>query len=175
MDLYDVILKRRSVRSYTAEEIPEEKLRRIIEAGLLAPTSRNRKPCEFFVIKDKAMLKSLSEVKPAGGAMLKDCAAAVVVAGDGDKADTWIEDSSIALSYMQLMAAEQGVGSCWCQVHLRGSRSGSDAESCVRGLISAPDNFRIVGILALGMPENELEPHSPGDADWSKVHYIPAD
>ncbi len=175
MELYDVILKRRSVRSYTAEAIPEEKLRRIIEAGLLAPTSRNRKPCEFFVIKDKAMLKSLSEVKPAGGAMLKGCAAAVVVAGDSDKADTWIEDSSIALSYMQLMAADLGVGSCWCQIRLRGSSSGAEAESCVRQLLSAPDNYRIVGILALGMPENEPDPHSPGDADWSKVRHIPAE
>ena len=175
MELYEIILKRRSVRSYTAEAIPEEKLRRIIEAGLLAPTSRNRKPCEFYVIGDKAMLKSLSEVKPAGGAMLKDCAAAVVVAGDSDKADTWIEDSSIALSYMQLTATDIGVGSCWCQIRLRGSRSGSDAESCVRGLLSAPDNYRIVGILALGMPENMPDPHSPGDADRSKVHYVTAE
>ncbi len=175
MELYDVILKRRSVRNYTSEKIPEEKLRRIIEAGLLAPTSRNRRPCEFYVIRDKAMLKSLSEVKPAGGAMLKDCAAAVVVAGDSDKADTWIEDSSIALVLMQLMATDLGVGSCWCQIRLRGSSSGTDAESCVRGLISAPDNYRIVGILALGMPENMPEPHSPCDADWSKVHYIPVE
>lgn len=172
MELYDVILKRRSVRSYTAEEIPKEKLRRIIEAGLLAPTGRNRKPCEFYVIGDKALLKSLSEIKPAGGAMLKDCAAAIVVMGDSDKSDTWIEDASIALSYMQLMAADRGVGSCWCQIRLRGSSSGSDAESCVRRLLSAPDNFRIVGILALGMPENMPEPHSAGDAEWSKVHFV---
>ncbi len=172
MDLYDVILKRRSVRNYTAEDIPEEKLRRIIEAGLLAPTSRNRKPCEFYVIRDKALLKSLSEIKPAGGAMLKGCSAAIIVTGDSDKADTWIEDSSIALSYMQLMAVEQGVGSCWCQIHLRGSLDGSDAESCVRRLIAAPDNYRIVGILALGMPENVPDPHFAEDADWSKVHRV---
>lgn len=175
MDLYDVILKRRSVRSYSEGEIPEEKLNRIIEAGLLAPTSRNRKPCEFYVIRDKAMLKSLSEIKPAGGAMLKDCAAAVVVAGDSDKADTWIEDSSVALSYMQLMATDLGIGSCWCQIRLRESSSGSDAENCVRGLLSAPDNYRIVGILALGMPEKKPDPHSPEDADWKKVHYIPVE
>ncbi|MGN0094022.1 MAG: nitroreductase family protein, partial [Methanobrevibacter sp.] len=42
---------RRSVREYTGEDIPEEKLERIIQAGLLAPTSRNRKPCEFMVVK----------------------------------------------------------------------------------------------------------------------------
>ena len=144
----------------------------IIEAGLLAPTSRNRKPCEFYVIMDKALLKALSEVKPMGGAMLKGCSAAIVVMGDSDKADTWIEDSSIALSYMQLMATDLGVGSCWCQIHLRASRDGSDAESCVRGLLSVPDSFRIVGILALGMPENEPAPHSAEDADWSKVHLV---
>lgn len=172
MDLYDVILKRRSIRSYTAEEIPEEKLRSIIEAGLLAPTSRNRKPCEFFVIRNKTLLQELSEVKPMGGAMLKGCSAAIAVLGDSDKSDTWIEDSSIALSYMQLMATDLGVGSCWCQIHLRGSHDGSDAESCVRRLLSAPDNFRIVGILALGMPENWPAPHSAEDADWSKVHRV---
>ena len=107
-----------------------------------------------------------------GGAMLKGCSAAISVLGDSDKADTWIEDSSIALSFMQLMATDLGVGSCWCQIHLRGSHDGSDAESCVRGLLSAPDNFRIVGILALGMPESEPAPHSAEDADWSKVHSV---
>lgn len=175
MELYDVILKRRSIRSYSSEEIPEDALNSIIEAGLLAPTSRNRKPCEFYVIRDKALLKSLSEVKPAGGAMLAECAAAIVVMGDSDKSDTWIEDSSIALTYMQLMATDLGVGSCWCQIHLRGSRDGSDAESCVRRLLSAPDNYRIVGILALGMPESEPAPHSAEDADWNKVHFISAE
>ena len=94
MDLYDVILKRRSIRNYSAEPIPEEKLRRIIEAGLLAPTGRNRKPCEFYVIKDKTLLKKLSEIKPAGGAMLADCAAAIVVAGDSDKADRYLHRSA---------------------------------------------------------------------------------
>ena len=47
MDLLDVMLKRRSVRKYTDEEIPNEKMNRIIQAGLLAPTSRNLKPCNF--------------------------------------------------------------------------------------------------------------------------------
>ena len=172
MELFDVLLKRRSIRNYSAEEIPEDALNRIIEAGLLAPTSRNRKPCEFFVIRDKAMLKELSEVKPMGGAMLRGCSAAIVVMGDSDKADTWIEDSSIALSYMQLMATDLGVGSCWCQIRLRKSSDGSDAESCVRRLLSAPENFRIVGIIALGMPENEPAPHTAEDADWSKVHRL---
>ena len=50
MDLLDVMLKRRSVRKYTEDEIPNEKMNRILQAGLLAPTSRNLKPCNFLII-----------------------------------------------------------------------------------------------------------------------------
>ena len=52
MTLIETILKRRSVRTYTDEEIPENKIEKILQAGLLAPTSRNRKPCEFYVVKN---------------------------------------------------------------------------------------------------------------------------
>ena len=44
MELTDIILKRRSVRKYKDEAIPEETLKKILQAGLLAPTSRNLKP-----------------------------------------------------------------------------------------------------------------------------------
>ena len=56
MSLIDVMKNRRSIRKYTDEDIPEEKLEKIIQAGLLAPTSRNRKPCNFMVAKDRATL-----------------------------------------------------------------------------------------------------------------------
>ena len=169
MELYDVLLKRRSIRKYTSEEIPEENLKKIIEAGLLAPTSRNKKPCRFYVIKDKEILLKLSEAKASGAGMLAECAEAIAVFADSEKADTWIEDSAIALSYMNLMAVDQGIGSCWCQIHLRSSKQGEDAESCVRGILSVPKNYRIVGILALGIPNEDPAPHSDNDIDWSKV------
>lgn len=63
MDLLDVMLKRRSVRKYTDEEIPKEKLNRILQAGLLAPTSRNLRPCNFLVIENKETLKEISKSK----------------------------------------------------------------------------------------------------------------
>ena len=50
MELMDIILKRRSVRKYLEEPIPEDKLEKILQAGLLAPTSRNLKPWEFYVV-----------------------------------------------------------------------------------------------------------------------------
>jgi nitroreductase len=65
MDLMSILLKRRSIRNYTDQDIPEESLKRILEAGLLAPSSRNLKPCEFYVIKDKDLLVRLSRTKSA--------------------------------------------------------------------------------------------------------------
>ena len=172
MELTDLILKRRSVRKYANEEIPEEKLEKIIQAGLLAPTSRNLKPCEFYVVRDPETLKKLSKAKTMGGGMLSGCGAAVAVFGDGARADTWIEDCSIAMSFMMLTAEEQGVGSCWVQIHLRSSLSGRDAEAKVREILSVPEKYRIAGILALGVPAEEAKPHTPEDADWSKVHRV---
>ncbi len=168
----DVILKRRSIRKYKNEDISEDKIKKILQAGLLAPTSKNRKPCEFVVVRDGDALCKLSTAKSAGGGMLADCNAAIVVLGNSEKADTWIEDSSIALTYMDLMAAEQGIGSCWCQIHLRFCADGRDAESVVREILSLPEKYRIVGILSLGIPAEIREPHTPDEADFSKVAWI---
>ena len=99
-------------------------------------------------------------------AMLKDAAAAIVVFGDSDKADTWIEDSSIALTYMHLMAAEQKVGSCWVQIHMRRSKDGNDAEENVRKIMNVPDNYRVIGILSLGMPAENCKPHDFEHLDY---------
>lgn len=170
MELLDIILKRRSVRKYSQEPVTEDKLERILEAGLLAPTSRNRKPCEFYVIRDKAILKELSKAKEAGAEMLSECDVAVAVFGDSEKTDTWIEDCSIAMSYMNLMAVEQGVGSCWCQIHLRSSASGEEAEMKVRNILAVPETYRMVGILALGMFEKETLPHKLDEIDILKIH-----
>ena len=171
MDLKDIIYKRRSVRRYTGEAIPEEKLDEIISAGLAAPTSRGLKPCEFYVVKDKAVLSELTGAKAAGGAFLKDADAAIAVFADEEVADTWIEDSSIALTYMNLMATELGVGSCWVQIHLRKGADGSDAEANCRKILAVPDNYRIVGILSLGIPAGEVKPHDPSENDTNKVHF----
>ena len=75
MNLTEILLNRRSIRRYKDEPIPEETLRGILTAGLLAPTSRNLKPCRFAVVRDKTTLEALSHAKAAGGAFLKEAGA----------------------------------------------------------------------------------------------------
>ena len=172
MDLIDVMLKRRSVRKYTSDEIPNEKLNKILQAGLLAPTSRNRKPCSFLVVDDKETLEKLSKSKQSSSKSLKNANKAIVVVANALISDTWIEDSSIALAFMHLMAAEQDIGSCWIQIHLRTSESGESSEDYVREVLGIDDYFRIVGILSLGIPFYEVKGYKIEDIDKKRVHYL---
>lgn len=122
MDFETLISERRSVRHYSGEALPAGMPERLIAAARLAPSSRNLFPVEFIVVRDSEMLRRLSRVKTAGSGMLKDAAAAIVVLGDREKSDAWIEDCSIAMIYMQLLASELGVGSCWVQCRGRQSQ-----------------------------------------------------
>ena len=53
MELLEVMQRRRSVRLYTKEEVPEEKLNQILQAGLLSASGKGVRPWEFIVVRKK--------------------------------------------------------------------------------------------------------------------------
>ena len=171
MTLIDIMLKRRSTRKFNTEKITKEELDKILQAALLAPTSMNRKPCNFLVVERPETLKELSKCKNHGADLIAGADKAIVVVADTLIADTWCEDSSIALTYMHLMAAELDIGSCWVQVHLR-DKEGIDAEKVVRDIVKIDDHYRIVGILALGHSDDIPAPHTLEDIDKGKIHFL---
>jgi nitroreductase len=151
--------------------VTKEELDKILQAALLAPTSMNRKPCNFMVVERKETLKDLANSKDHGAGLIDGADKAIVVVADTMVADTWIEDSSIALTYMHLMAAELGLGSCWVQIHLR-SKNGKDSEEIVRDILKIDDRYRVVGIMALGHSDDIPPAHEPADVDKNKVHFM---
>ena len=169
--LTDLMLRRRSTRKFNDNPVTKEELDKILQAALLAPTSMNRKPCNFMVVERKEVLKELSECKDHGANLIEGANKAIVVIADTLIADTWIEDSSIALTYMHLMATELNLGSCWVQVHLR-NKEGKDSEERVRDILKIDSHYRIVGILALGHSDDIPEPHSLDELDKSKIHFL---
>ncbi|WP_405306990.1 nitroreductase family protein [Methanobrevibacter sp.] len=171
MELIDVMLKRRSTRKFNDDPVTKEELEMILHAALLAPTSMNRKPCNFMVVERKETLIDLANAKDHGADLIKGADKAIVVVADTLVADTWIEDSSIALTYMHLMATELGLGSCWVQIHLR-SKNGKDSEELVRDILKIDNHYRIVGIMALGHSDDIPPAHDLKDIDKSKVHFL---
>ena len=171
MGLIDVMLKRRSTRKFNTEPVTKDELDKILQSALLAPTSRNRKPCNFMVVERKETLTQLAKSKDHGADLIGGADKAIVVVADALIADTWIEDSSIALTHMHLMATELGLGSCWVQIHLR-SKEGRDSEEIVRDILKIDDHFRIVGILAVGHSDDIPQAHVLDEIDKGKIHFI---
>ena len=171
MALLDTMLKRRSTRKFTDKPVTKEELDKILQAALLAPTSMNRKPCNFMVVERRETLEKLAKSKDHGADLISGADKAIVVLADTMIADTWCEDSSIALTYMHLMASELDLGSCWVQIHLR-SKDGKNSEEIVRDILKIDSHYRIAGILAIGHSENIPKPHTIDDVDKNKIHFL---
>ena len=170
--MIEKLRKRRSIRKYTGEAVPEEKLKSILRAGLLSPTSKNLHPWEFLVVRDRSTLTKLAECRDKGADMLKGAAAAVIVMADTEVNDVWIEDCSIAMSNMHLTAADQGVGSCWIQIRNRISRKdGMTSEAFLKELFSLEEKYAVEAILSLGIPAQERPPLQLDEELWKKVHF----
>ena len=164
-----LIIARRSTRKFTEQQISPEEVQKLLQAALLAPTSKNSKSWEFVAIENKDMLKQLSVCKDSGGAFLEECILAIVVLGNKAITDIWVEDASIAATYMQLQAEDSGIGSCWC--HIRNRKLGEmSSEQYVREMLNIPDNFGVLCIIGLGYKNQERKPNDLSKLTWEKIH-----
>ena len=171
MELLEVLEKRRSIRQYTGEAIPDEKLQKILAAGLLSPSSRGIRPWELIVVREKEILKEMSECRIGSAKMLANASAAIVVVADEGKSDVWTEDCSIVMSNMHLMADSLDIGSCWIQGRLREAPDGRSTEDYLRNILGYPEEIRLEAVLSLGIPAVNPERYSLDDIQESKVHY----
>ena len=112
----DNIMTRTSIRKYTNETVSKADVEKMLRAGMAAPTAVNKQPWHFVVVTDRAKLKDLSGGR---GKMLEQCALAIVVCGNMEKALTgkaqeyWVQDCSAATENILLAAHALGLGAVW--------------------------------------------------------------
>lgn len=167
---HELLVNRRSIRRYTDEPIDPESVKLLLEAGLLAPTSKSSRPWQFIVVEDKEKLQQLSECKEHGAGPIARAPLAIAIAVDPSLTDPWIEDASIAASYIQLQAAALGLGSCWIQVRGRFRADGIPAEEYVQELLGIPETLPVVCIISIGHKDEERKPVDTSKLLWEKVH-----
>jgi len=168
---HSLIRNRRSIRRYENTPIETEKIDLLLEATLRPPSSNNRKPWEFVVVTDKELLVQLSDAKPKGAGFLKDAALGIVVCADPGKCDVWVEDASIAATFIHLAAAALGLGSCWIQMRKRQNADGRPARDRIAELLALPDNLEVEAIIAVGYPAEEKAPHPQASLPVEKISY----
>ena len=170
--LLQLMLNRRSIRKYTGEPIPEDKLKLILQAGLSSATSKNRKPWEFVVVQEKETLQTLAKCRVGAARMLENAGCAIVVFANTEVTpDVWAEDCSIAMSNMHLMADALGLGSCWIQGRCREAENGQTTEVFCRELLGVPEQFALEAILSSGVPAERPKGYTVEDLKEEKIHW----
>lgn len=171
-NFHDLLIRRHSIRKYTDEPIAPDDVKTILEAGLMAPSSKRSMPWEFVLVEQREMLAALSKCKDFGALPLAGCSLAVIVCVDPERSEAWLEDASIAAVLMQLQAEDLGLGSCWVQLRGRFTADGQSAEDYIRSIISIPDNLQIVCAITLGHKNEERKPFDLEKIKWEKVHIV---
>lgn len=166
---HEMLLKRHSIRKYTDQEIDPESVKMILEAGLLAPSSKNGRPWHFVVVDDREMLEKMSTCKPSYATSIAVARFAVVVTVDPEKSEAYLEDAAIAAQFMQLQAEALGLGSCWVQVRGRENAEGEPSENVIRDLLGIPYSMIVECVVTFGYKNEERRPVDPAKLRWEKV------
>lgn len=170
MDFHQLLIERRSIRRYTSEKINPESVKLILEAGLLAPTSKSSRAWQFVVVEDEDMLTRLSQCKAMGAGPIGKCPLAVVVAVDATATEPWIEDASVAATMMMLQASALGLGSCWIQIRDRFTADGTPSNEYVQEALGIPETCPVVCIMTFGHKDEERKPQDLEKLKWENVH-----
>jgi len=148
MDVLEAIKKRISVRVYQDKPIPEEKLRKILEAARLAPSARNSQNYQLIVVKDEKIIKELADGDTSEPFIYT---APVVIVAVALKPEyimpggipAYPVDIAIAIDHITLVAVKEGLGSCWI---------GGFNQERVKEILAIPEKYRVVVLLSLGYP-----------------------
>ena len=168
MELKDVLLRRRSVRKFTADAISEAHVDALMHAAMSGPSACNRQPWEFYVVTDPeklALLRGASHFTKINAPL------AIVVCGNLGRAlpmqlaDYWIQDCSAATENILLRATDLGLGAVWC-----GILPQKRAEKKVSEALELPAKHVPLNIIWLGHPAEEPEARDQYDA--KRIHRI---
>ncbi len=169
--MIELLRKRRSIRTFTADSISPETRQLLIEAALRSPSSRGNNPWEFIVVDDPELIRQLATAKQQGTQFLENAPLAIIVCADSTKSDVWVEDCSIAAIIIQLTALSLGLGSCWAQIRNRQHDQNITAEEYIRELFGLPEQMKVECVLGIGYPGETKLPVPEGNLQHDKVKY----
>jgi len=152
MDFYKVIENRTSNKSYKSTPIPTEKLDKIINAALMAPSWKNKTCYRFIFINEQNLREQISntiinKTDKTSNALKQAPIIAVIVADPSESGD-------VDMEHLVLAATNEGYGTCWV---------GSFEEEAVRKILDIPEKFKVVAMTPIGETNEDDEHYPPKD------------
>ena len=169
-NLLEIIRTRRSYRSYQPEQITDEQLNAVLEAGTYAPTSRGLQSPFIVAIQNedlKARLAKMNaEIMGVTTNPYYDAPTYVLVFVPSD-APNGIQDASLVMENMMLAAHAQGLGSCW--IHREREMFATEEGKELMQQWGLPEGLVGIGALALGYSNGEPSPAKPRKEGYTRV------
>lgn len=175
--ILSVIRERQSVREYVDRDLPDDVIKKIIAAGIQAPSALGLQPWQFVVVRDRSLMRQVSDYcKPILAekiegeprnpgidtflAALRDpeysifynAPVLVLVLGTREVVSSVI-DCTLCAGSMLLAARALGLGSCWI-----GSATLAGQNPGLITALKVPDDSQIVAPLIFGYPAASLPP-----------------
>ena len=151
------LIKRRSCRKYKKEQIKEEELKQILEAGTYAPTGKGKQSPIMIVVQNKETIEKLSKINRKIMGVETDPfygAPTIIVVLADKNIGTHVEDGSLVIGNLMNAASSLGIGSCW--IHRAKEEFETEQGKELLNEWQIPDNYVGVGHCILGYPEGEL-------------------
>ena len=154
MSVYDIILKRRSIRKFENRPVEKEKLEKMVNAARLAPSGANLQPLKYIAVTTPELCEKIFGLTKYAG-YLKDWnpgtadqpRAYIVVLQDMEISKNQL-DAGAAVENIILTALEDGIASCWV---------GSFKEKELREVLDVEEALEINSVVALGYPAQQSE------------------
>ena len=166
----EIICTRRSCRSYKPEQITDEQLNVVLEAGTYAPTSRGLQSPFIVAVQNDALKERLAkmnaEVMGVTTNPYYDAPTYVLVFVPED-APNGVQDASLVLENMMLAAHAQGLGSCW--IHREREMFATEEGKELMRQWGLPEGLIGIGALSVGYPDGEPSPAKPRKEGYARV------
>lgn len=160
------IFHRTSIRKYLDKPVEDEKIETILRAAMAAPSAKNQQPWEFYVVKDKTIIKELSKTSPYASC----CASAPLAFVACYRVNCAIPeyaqiDMSASVENLLLETDSLGLGAVWI-----GIAPIKDRMKAVSAVLNLPENLNAFAIIPCGYPEAV---HAQQDRfDKQRIHYV---
>lgn len=167
----ELLRNRRSIRKFEDKPVEQEKIDAMLQAALMAPSSKRCTPWHFIVVSDKEKLAKIAASRTMGSAFVENAPLAILVLADESKSDVWVEDASIAATLIMIEANDLGLGCCWVQARNRQKDETTSTEDYLRSFINFPENLKAECVIAVGYKGEEKKPFDDAHILKDRVHY----
>ncbi len=164
----DVILKRRSVRNFLDKMISKEELRMIVDAGLFAPSAKNKQNWHFTVITNKERIDEINNLALAGMTKLDLEISddyhiffhAPVVISISSKIEGYSQvNAGCVVENMAIAAASMGIGSCIIGQARYMYHQANKAD--IDRVLKIPENYDHDIAICFGYPKGDMNEPKP--------------